>query len=126
MIGKLMEIRLATFTCGCQRQVKGYMSPDERNAVTGAEDLMKRKRDNKMMESAISRSACYEENKIRDKQIDHIRNSDVSFNLLYLDCIPRYQNLRSKHRSWPASGGSVLEREKPTPPHGLWLLDARK
>ena len=52
-----------------------------------------------MLESTISRSACHEENKIRDKQIDHIRNSDVGFNLLYLDCInePRYQNLRSKH-----------------------------
>jgi len=52
-----------------------------------------------MLESTISRSACHEENKIRDKQIDHIRNNDVGFNLLYLDCInkPRYQNLRSKH-----------------------------
>jgi hypothetical protein len=52
-----------------------------------------------MMESTISRSTCYEENKIRDKEIDHIRNSDVGSNPLYLDCInePRYQNLRSKH-----------------------------
>jgi len=52
-----------------------------------------------MLELTFSRYACHEENKIRDKQIDHIRNSDVGFNLLYLDCInkPRYQNLRAKH-----------------------------
>jgi hypothetical protein len=48
-----------------------------------------------MMESTISRSACYEENKIRDKEIDHTRNSDVGSNPLYLDCInePRYQSI---------------------------------
>jgi hypothetical protein len=36
------------------------MSPDERNTITGLEDLMKREWDVKMMESTISRFACYE------------------------------------------------------------------
>ena len=67
-----------------------------------------------MLESTISRSACHEENKIRDKQIDHIRNSDVGFNLLYLDCInePRYQNLQHRGRRVVACYWSEKSRRR--------------